>query len=105
MSFVSSVHHPVRAECYHYDKILTQLCAKSKKVWNEWNDGGRPTSGHFYDAKCSLNAEVRKRVKLCTALDERKRVQRREHFFKAKVNHRFKLPQNRKKSRSSRLRV
>ena len=42
------------------DKILTQLSAKSKKAWKEWNDAGRPTSGHLYDAKCSLRAEVRK---------------------------------------------
>ena len=41
----------------------------------------------------------------CTALDERKRVQRCKHFLKAKVNYRFKLPQKRKKSRSSHLRV
>ena len=87
------------------DKVLTQICAKSKSTWKDWDKAGRPSSGPLYDSKCSLRADVRKRVKLCVAMNERKQVQRREHFFKTNAHHRFKLPQKRKKSRSSHLRV
>ena len=75
------------------DKVLTQICAKSKSTWKDWDKAGRPSSGPLYDSKCSLRADVRKRVKLCVAMNERKQVQRREHFFKTNAHHRFKLPQ------------
>ncbi len=64
-----------------------------------------PSSGRLYETKCSTRSEVRKRTKCCAAMDERKRVQKQEHLFKTNAHHRFKLPQRRKKSRSSRLRV
>ena len=87
------------------DKTLSQLCAKSKLAWREWSDGGRPCEGPLYEAKCSARKELRKRIKMCEAMKERKRVQRREHLFRTNAPSRFKTPQGRKKSRCTRLRV
>ena len=87
------------------DKTLFQLCAKSKTAWEVWRDGGRPNEGPLYKAKCFTRKEVKKRIKLCSAMEERKKVQRREHLFRMNAHSRFKLPQKREKSQCTRLRV
>ena len=48
---------------------------------------------------------MKKRIKLCSAMEERKRVQRWEHLFRMNAHSRFKLPQKRKNSQCTRLRV
>ena len=86
------------------DKVLAQLSTKSKFVWDAWKDSGKPQDGPLYKAKCLARREVKKRVKFCAAMEERRKVQRCEHMFKSKSKYRFKLPQ-RKKNQSTCLRV
>ena len=66
---------PRRANRFR-DKTLSQLCIRSKEAWRAWCREGRPVSGPSYDAKCALRREVRQRVKFCSAMEERKRVER-----------------------------
>ena len=66
-------------------------------AWEEWKDGGRPCKGPLHEAKCSTRKEVRKHIKVCAAMKERKRVQRQEYLFRKNAHSRFKLPQKRKK--------
>ena len=84
------------------DRTLSQLCAKSKGAWC---GEGRPSSGPLYDAKCALRREVRHRIKYCSAMEERRRVQRRETLFRTNSHLRFRTPQKRGKSKCTRLRV
>ena len=84
---------------------MSQLCAKSKIAWEAWKDGGRPNEGPLFEAKCSTRKEVKKRIKLCSAMEERKRVQRREHLFRMNAHSRFKLLQKRKNLQCTRLHV
>ena len=67
--------------------------------------GKRPCEGPLYEAKCFTHKEVKRRIKICVAMEERKRVQRREHLFKTNAHSRFKLPQKRRKSQCTRLRM
>ena len=62
-------------------------------------------SGPSYDAKCALRREVQQRVKFCSAMEERKRVQRQESLFRSNSHLRFRTPQSRSKSKCTRLRV
>ena len=78
------------------DKTLSQQCAKSKAAWEACKDGGRPCEGPIYVAKCPTHKEVKKCIKICAAMEERKRVQRHEYLFKINVHSRFKLPQKKK---------
>ena len=89
------------------DRMLSRLCAKSKEAWRAWCEDGRPSDGPLYEAKCSLRNEVRRRIRLCSAIRERKKVQQRENLFKTNAHShcRFHTPQNRGKSRCTRLRV
>ena len=87
------------------DSTLSKLCVTSKVAWEAWKDGGRPNVGPLHEAKCLACNEVRRRIKVCAAMKERKRVQRREYLFRKNANSRFKLPQKRKKSQCTRLRV
>ena len=87
------------------DRTLSQLCAKSKEAWGAWCEEGRPSSSPLYDAKCALRREVRHRIKYCSAMDERRWVQRRETLFRTNSHLRFRTPQKRGKSKCTRLRV
>ena len=95
---------PRRANRFR-DKTLSQLCIRSKEAWRAWCREGRPVSGPSYDAKCALRREVRQRVKFCSAMEERKRVQRQESLFRSNSHLRFRTPQSRSKSKCTRLRV
>jgi len=86
------------------DSTLKFLCERSKSAWKAWCDAGRPQSGPLFESKNGLRREVKKRVNLCAAVDERKCIRRREMMFKRKDNRRFRAP-HRMKSRCSKLRV
>ena len=86
------------------DSTLKHLCEHSKCVWREWHDAGRPQSGPLFETKKGLRREIRKRINLCAAIDERKQTRRREQIFKQKDNRRFRAP-HKLKARCSKLRV
>ena len=87
------------------DRTLSQLCTKSKEAWNVWCTNGKPSNGPLYEVKCAMRREVRKRIKLCTAMEERRQIQKREHLFRKNSHLRFQRPRKRGKSRCTRLRV
>ena len=87
------------------DRTLSQLCAQSKEAWRVWCEGGRPSSGPLYDAKCTMRRKVRQRIKFCAAMEERKRVQKCEKLFKTNAYPRFRIPQKHQKSQCTCLRV
>ena len=87
------------------DRILSQLCAKSKEARETWYKEGKPPNGPLYDAKCNMRREVRQRTKFCAAMEERRSVQRRENLFRTNAHLRFRIPQKRGKSQCARLRV
>ena len=60
---------------------------------------------HSMKPNAFLRKQVRHRIKLCIAIEERKQIQRREHLFKSKSHLRFRIPPKREKSRCTRLRV
>ena len=84
---------------------LTQLCAKSKEAWRTWQDNGRLLSGPLYDTKNEARKLVKQRIKSCAAMKERKLIQTREKHFRSSAPYRFKIPQKRRKSQCTRLRV
>ena len=86
------------------DSTLKLLCDQSKSSWKMWCEAGRPNSGQLYERKIGLRRELRKRINVCAAVDERTRTRRRENMFLQKDNKRFHAP-HRKKSRTSKLRV
>ena len=43
-----------------------------------WCINGKPTSGSIYETKCAMRREVRKRIKFCAAMKERKQIQERK---------------------------
>ena len=70
----------------------------------EWPGGhgkrlGALEKGFFYEEKCRLMREVRKRVNFCAAREERRRVQRRERMFQSGNRYRFCRPIGRGGSR------
>ena len=82
------------------DRTLSKLCTESKVAWAAWKDSGMPSEGLLYGAKCSARNKVRRRIKMCAAMEERKRFQRRESLFRKNANSRFRLPQKRKNLRA-----
>ena len=86
------------------DSTLKHLCERSKSAWREWCDAGRPQSGPLYETKKDLRREIKKRINLCAAIDERKPTTRRERMFRQKESRRFKAP-HRQIARCSKLRV
>ena len=86
------------------DSTLKHLCEHSKCAWREWHDAGRPKSGPLFETKKGFRREIRKRINLCAAIDERKRTRRRKRMFKQKDNRCFRAP-HKLKARCSKLRV
>ena len=97
-------HVMPRKRRFFRDATLKQICDKSKVAWKAWVDAGRPPDGPLYDSKNHWRREVKKRVHLCAAMEERKRVRRREELFRSGSRHRFRAPHKRK-SRCSKLKV
>ena len=80
---------------YRY-QTLARLALQKKAAWDEWTAGGRPVDGPLHDAKTKTRADFRKRMKICVAIDERKRIQHFDQQFKKKTSNRFKPPSKRR---------
>ena len=68
---------------------------KSREAWARWKDAGKPASGTLYEQKNKLQQEVRKRIKMCMASEERKRLQSFDMRFKNNQRDQFNLPKRR----------
>ena len=86
------------------DPTLKFLCERSKAAWKAWCEAGRPQSGPLFESKNGLRREVKRRVNHCAAVEERKRIRKREMLFKQLDDKCFRAP-HRMKSRCSKLRV
>ena len=93
-----------RKQRFFRDSTLKQICGKSKGAWKAWVDADRPPYGPLYNSKNHWRREVRKRVNICAAMNERKRVSRRENLFRSGSRNRFCGPHKRK-PRCSKLKV
>ena len=82
-----------RKQRFFKDSTLKQICDKSKGAWKAWVDADRPPDGPLYDSKNDWRCEVKKRVNLCAAMDERRHVRRRENLFRSGARNRFCAPQ------------
>ena len=80
---------------WYGDQTLARLALQKKAAWDEWTAGGRPVDGPLHDAKTKTRADFRKRMKICVAIDERKRIQHFDQQFKKKSSNRFKPPSKR----------
>ena len=83
---------PSKSTKWFKDQTLSSLALEKKAAWDRWSANGRPKEGPLYDAKNKARAAFRKRMKVCEANSERKRIQQFDHQFKQKSSIRFKIP-------------
>ena len=81
-----------------------RLAAQKKAAWDKWSANGRPKEGTLYEAKIRTRADFRKRLRVCVANSERRRIQHFDKQFKQRSSNRFKLP-SRRKQQGTALRV
>ena len=93
-----------RKRRFFKDSTLKQICDKSKGARKAWVDAGRQPDGPLYDSKNDWRREVKKQVNLCAAMDEWRRVRRRENLFRSGARNRSCAP-NKRKPRCSKLKV
>ena len=94
----------VKEKKWYKDQTLSRLASAKKAAWDKWSANGRPREGPLYDAKIKTRAEFRKRMRVCAANSERKRIQRFDEKFKPKSSSRFRIPST-KTRQSPSLRV
>ena len=93
----------VEKKKWYKDQTLSRLASFKKAAWYRWSANGRPKEGPLYDAKINTRAEFRKRMRVCAANSERKRIQRFDTQFKLRSSNRFKLTSNKKHTSSLRV--
>ena len=79
------------------DQTLSRLASAKKAARDKWSANCRPKEGPLYDVKNKARAEFRKRMKVCVANSERKRIQHFDHQFKQRSSSRFKIPSAKKR--------
>ena len=77
-------------------KTKPSLSLQSRNERPGTNGPQQPKEGFLYDAKIRTHAEFRKRLRVCAANSERKRIQHFDRQFKQRSSNRFKLPLRRK---------
>ena len=85
------LHKPAKKQKKWYsDNTLSNLCKQKKEAWDKWKEAGSPREGVLYEQKKALRDEVRKRIKICRANEERKRIEKIDHDFRNKHPSRFR---------------
>ena len=67
---------------WYRDSTLCRLSKEKKVAWDSWQKEGRPNNGPVYEKKVKTREEVRRRIKVCEANEERKRIQNLDRKFK-----------------------
>lgn len=75
---------------WYSDETLSNLCKQKKEAWDNWKKAGSPNDGPFYERRNNLREEVRKRLKICRANEERKRIEKLDCKFRNKHPSRFR---------------
>ena len=70
-------HKSTAKKKWYNDQALSRLASLKKAAWDKWCENGRPKEGPLYEAKINTRAEFRRRMRVCEANSERKRIQ---HF-------------------------
>ena len=60
---------------WYRDSTLCRLSKEKKVAWDSWQKEGRPNNGLVYEKKVKTREEVTRRIKVCEANEERKRIQ------------------------------
>ena len=94
----------VKEKKWYKDQTHSRLASAKKAAWDRWSANGRPKEGPLYDAKIKTRAEFRKRMRVCAANSERKRIHIFDNQFKQRSSSRFKIPST-KKRQSPSLRI
>ena len=71
-------------------KLIAHLATCKKAAWDRWSNSVCPTEGPLYEEKIETRAEFRRRMNICAANEERKRVQLFDQRFKQKPLNHFK---------------
>ena len=89
---------------WYRDDDLKSVYAQSKEARKAWKEVGCPTEGDLFERKAKMRRAVRSRVRVCAAMEERRRIQRREKLFQqgARASHRFRFSQQ-KRDKCSKL--
>ena len=74
---------------WYKDWTLSLLAARKKEAWDRWSGDGRPSEGPLYEEKTRSRAEFRRKVNICVANEERRRIQHVDQRFKQKSSRRF----------------
>ena len=72
-----------------YDKMLSNLCWKSRCAFRRWKEANRPRSSEFYDDERKCKRDVQQYLNKKRAILERKRIQKRDNMFNDKHPRRF----------------
>ena len=59
---------------WYSDATLSRLSKEKKEAWDTWKAEGRPASGPVHEQKIRTREEVRKRIRVCEANEERSRL-------------------------------
>ena len=73
-----------------HDRILSHLCWKSRCVFRQWKDAGRPRFGTLYDERRKCKRAVQQHLNKQRARMERKLIQQRDDMFSSNHPRRFK---------------
>jgi hypothetical protein len=69
------LHKPAKKQNKWYtDSTLSNLCKQKNEAWDKWKEAGCPREGVLHKRKKALRNEVRKRINICKANEERKRI-------------------------------
>jgi hypothetical protein len=69
------LHKPAKKQNKWYkDSTHSNLCKQKKEAWDKWKEAGCPREGVLHKRKKALRNEVRKRINICKANEERKRI-------------------------------
>ena len=74
---------------WYSNATLSRLSKEKKEAWDTWKAEGRPASGPVHE-QIRTREEVRKRIRVCEANEERRRIQQIDQKFKARDKTRFR---------------
>ena len=91
----ANMHIPAKIKKPHhkqkiYDKMLSNLCWKSRCAFRRWKEANRPRRAELYDDRRKCKRDVQQYLNKKRAILERKRIQKRDNMFNDKHPHRFR---------------
>ena len=94
---------PKKAKKWYRDATLFRLSKEKKAAWDTWKREGRPNCGPVYDQKVKTRDEVRRRIRICGANEERRKIQSIDQKFRTRHKARFQNTSIRRTGRKIRV--